>query len=148
MNAQTKTVFWFEDDSHGVKDHIESLKKNYQVESGASWDIIRKKREQPINLVIIDFMIHALSSNEEGEDVENIRFDGINWTETGLGFLQRIRQGEYAEYGFDANVPIIAATAVVTYPARTRAEEVKINGFLVKPFSFDELKIAVEKCLL
>lgn len=144
------TIFYFEDDSDSLGDFYAALEQtgDVKVEIGAHRDLIERSRERPLDLLIVDFMIHHHSFDiQTGEEVENIFFEGVEWRRTGLEFLQRVRAGRYTHFGFPSYIPAIVATAVVNYPARKLAIEQGISGFLVKPFTIDELRIAVQQAL-
>ena len=144
MNRRIITIFWLEEDPVSISDHVYVLGEKYKIEIGASWEEIQTSRQNTIDLVVIDLMIHHLRE-KDGDEVENISFPNISWKATGLEFLKRLRQGEYVDYGFNKDVPVIVATAVITYPAKELAEEKGISDFLVKPFSIQELKDAIDR---
>lgn len=147
-SSKKKKVFYLEDDADGLQDYYEVLRKRYDVSIGAHWDLIKPSRPQLVDLVIVDLMIHHASFDyETGKEVENICFQDVHWTRTGLEFFRRLRDGEYEQHGFSPDMPVIVATAVVNYPARDLTEQLGIASFLEKPFTIEELETAVDKAL-
>jgi CheY-like chemotaxis protein len=143
-----KSIFWFEDNADELLDYRKELEKKYDVMVGAHWDLIRQTRPYPVDLVLVDVMIHRYSFDVDTEqEVQNISFPDCDWIETGLEFLRRIREGEYQKYGFPPDVPVILATALVSYPARDQAEKLGIEAFLEKPFTIERLEMAVDRVL-
>ncbi len=148
MAETRKRIFYFDEDPEPLRDYFDYLSSHYYVEMGAAWELVKKKRDYIFDLVILDLMIHRKSSTgNPPRIISNAGFPKVNWRETGIEFLHRIRKGEYQEYGFASQVPAIVATAVAVYPARERAEDLGINGYLEKPFSFEELLSAVDQVL-
>lgn len=145
---QKKSIFWFEDDPESLQDYISELRKKYELSVGARWENILKPREYPFDLVLLDLMIHHKSSDyKSGEADTNISYAGIHWTQTGVEFLRRIRDGEYEAYGFKKDVLVIVGTAVVNYPAKDITSELGISDFLEKPFTFESLIKSIQKAL-
>jgi len=143
-----KKIFWFEDDKHLLEAHFKKLQKKYEVIIGAHWELIKKTRQQAFDLVLLDIMIHKFSFDVKNQkEVENIEFQDVHWSNIGVEFLKRIRKGEYETYGFNKNVPVVAATARVDYSTREAVENIGVSDFLVKPFTIDKLKISIEKVL-
>ena len=143
-----KSIFWFEDDPPSIDDEVNVLKEKYDVTIGAHWELIRKTRQKPFDLVLLDLMIHHKSPDyESGEEVANVKFPGVEWTQTGLKFLDLIRDGEYESNGFSKEIPVIVATGVVHYPAHEKTKKKGICGYLEKPFTITALEEMVEKAL-
>jgi CheY-like chemotaxis protein len=147
-----KKIFWFEDDPYTFKDFYEKLNKEYEVNIGAGKYLIEKKRDFQFDLILLDLMIHKHSfKDDSNEQVENITFeeDGVrtHWTDIGVEFLRRLREGEYEIYGFPKGIPVIAATARIDSSIREIVEKLGVNKFLVKPFTMDKLKISIEQAL-
>ncbi len=141
-----KTIFYFEDDPYGLKDHVEILRENYEVSIGAHKNLVEQPREKAVDLVIVDLMIHLESYDLETDmEVENIKYPDVPWIRTGLKFIQRLRKGDYEDYGFPKDVYVIIATAVVDHTAKEDSKKYDISEILEKPFKIDELETAVKK---
>ncbi len=146
MKTQTKrSIFYFEDDINGVVPIVEILKENHEVIVGANWELIKKKRKPPFDLVIIDLLIHHYSIDEKNNEkqIENVFFEGIDWKRTGIEFLRRIRQGEYEKFGFPEDIPAIIASAVGDYNVYEEAHKLGINDYFEKPFIIEDIERAV-----
>lgn len=143
-----KRIFWFEDDAHSLSDYYEKLSQEYYVSIGAHRDLIEQKRDYSFDLVLLDLMIHKSSFEyKSNKEVKNISYDETHWSIIGVEFLKRLRKGEYESYGFPHDIPVIAATALVDSDIQETVEHMDVNDFLVKPFTIDKLKVAIEKAL-
>ena len=141
-----KLIFHFEDDYNGVREVMEALEKsNYEVIVSANKKKIEINRQFPIDLVVIDLTIHHQSFERDGNEVENIEFNGISWHRTGFEFLKRIRRGEYEQFGFPQNVPVIIASAVGDQQIKEEIYALKVSAYLEKPFTISTIKNEVSK---
>jgi len=148
MTGEKKIIFWFEDDPNSLVDCCKEFRKNYNLVVGAHRGIIRRPRRQIFDLVLLDLMIHHKScDNENEEERTNIQFPGVHWTQTGVEFLRRIRNGEYQSYGFNKNVPVIVVTAVSDYPAREETKTLGITDYFEKPVTLDQLEKSMSRVL-
>lgn len=147
-NKSKKRIFWFEDDTNSLSDYCHVLCEKYEVFIGAHEELIKVKRDNPFNLVLLDIMIHRDSFDSQIKKfVKNIEFENVHWEQVGVEFLKRLRKSEYESYGFQKDVPIIAATAVVDSATRRAVEDLGVNDFLVKPFTMYHFKLSIEKAL-
>jgi response regulator RpfG family c-di-GMP phosphodiesterase len=68
----------------------------------------------------------------------------VKWDRTGLGFLNRIRKGEYSGekgQGTPSNIPIIVLSAVVDSEANSEWRKTLQNEhYLEKPFRLSDLQ--------
>ncbi len=142
-------IFWFEDDLLSMEDIYKELKKKYNIIRGATWESIKQERKQTFDLILLDLMIHKEThvKSGKGNTIENIAFEGINWRQTGIEFLSKIRKGLYNKYGFKENVPVIVVSAVADYTAHEATEKMNIVEFIDKPVSIDDLEAAIERVI-
>jgi CheY-like chemotaxis protein len=148
VTTEKKRIFYFEDEPELLRAYFEVLREKYEVIVGASKELVEQSRRQPVDLVIVDLMIHKFTFDEEGNEVQNIHYADVNWQRTGVEFLRRVRVGDYEDFGFSAAVPAIVATAKVDNPIRDEVEALGVKAYLEKPFSVDELKEAVDAALI
>jgi CheY-like chemotaxis protein len=145
-----KNILWFEEDAEGVHDHLQALRKVHDVDLGADWGTIQRARTRPVDLVIVDIMIHRRSlkpGSTTGEEVDNVRFPDVDWKRTGVAFLQRLRAGEYAQYGIAQDVPVIVISAVADDKALAGIKEQKPSRIVGKPLSIGDLLETVSTAL-
>ena len=150
MPERTKKIFYLEDDGESVNDHYKVLREYYKVTLGAHEDLVATRRDEPFDLLILDLMIHPESSDAAGTIAKSIAFDKVEWQRVGLEFLERIRRGEYEEFGFPIDIPVVVATAVGEYRVQEKTIgelQVRADAYLEKPFTVDALLEAVAKCL-
>jgi len=147
MPTQKKRILYLEDDPESVRDYYAILREKYEVIIGAHRDLLEKTRTQPVDLVIVDLMIHHYSSNAEDRLAPSISFQGINWQRTGVEFIRRLRAGEYEIFGLPATVPVIVATAVVDYAVQEQVLALGVEAYKEKPFTLDEFDKAVKEAL-
>jgi CheY-like chemotaxis protein len=148
MTTEKKRIFYFEDEPELLRSYFKILREKYEVIVGASKELIEQPRQQPIDLVIVDLMIHPASFDEKEDKVQNIGYADASWQRTGVKFLRLVRAGDYEDFGFPATVPAIAATAMVDNPTRDEVVELGVKAYLEKPFSVDELEEAVGAALI
>jgi CheY-like chemotaxis protein len=123
----------------------------YQVELTAQAAIAGRLARERFDLLCIDLMIHPVSLDANLQEVQNLHFAGINWQKTGLVFLERLRNGEFAaqgDQGTPATVPVIVLSAV----ADSSSEELTIAAdamteYWEKPFNLEEIVAAIERLL-
>jgi CheY-like chemotaxis protein len=142
-----KSILYFEDDPQSLRDYCSVLRSKYKVVIGADRHLIEQHRQHPVDLVIIDLLIHHHSLDEEENPVENVRFPQVNWKRTGVEFLRRLRAGDYEEFGLSAAVPVVIATAAVDYSVQHDVMQLGPNAYLEKPFTIDQLEEAIDAVL-
>ncbi|MEZ4866656.1 MAG: hypothetical protein R3C14_35380 [Caldilineaceae bacterium] len=117
----------------------------------AQADIGEWLAQERFDLLCIDLMIHPVSLNGELEEVTNLHFTGVNWQQTGLALLERIRQGHYhaaAGAGTATSVPVIVLSAVANQSiAELTVEDDPWTEYLEKPFDLAEMVATMERLL-
>jgi CheY-like chemotaxis protein len=144
MTTEKKRIFYFEDEPELLCAYLKVLREKYEVIVGASKELIEQPRPQPVDLVIVDLMIHGFGCDEKGNEVQNIYYAGVNWQQTSVEFLRRVRAGDYEDFGFPATVPAIVATAMIDNLTRDEVEKLGVKAWLEKPFSVDELEEVID----
>ncbi len=150
MEVQRKRILYIEDDPESILDLARILSEKHELQIGAHWELIRERRDQPFDLLILDIMIHPQSYDLDGRIVTNIRFPGVSWTRIGLEFLRRLRQDAYVHFGIPSDIPVIVASAIVDYEVqREIINELGVDPdvYLEKPFTKDTLEKAVQTAL-
>jgi CheY-like chemotaxis protein len=147
MAIGEKMIFYFEDEPELLRDYFKVLRTKYKVVVGASREVIEHPPQRPVDLIIVDLMIHYSSFDEAEKEVENISYPGVGWQQTGVEFLRRVRAGNYEEFGFPATIPVIVATAKVDESTYEEVELLGVKAYLEKPFSVDALEELVETIL-
>jgi DNA-binding NarL/FixJ family response regulator len=147
MATGEKTIFYFEDEPKLLRDYFRVLRTKYEVIVSARQKVIEQSRQRPLDLVIVDLMIHHWSFDEAGEEVENISYPGVGWQRTGVEFLKRVRAGNYEEFGFPAAILVIVATAEVDESTYEEVEQFDVKTYLEKPFSVDALEESIKTIL-
>jgi CheY-like chemotaxis protein len=126
-----------------------------QVEVTAEKGLTERLKHERFDLVIIDMMIHPKSFDQEGNEVENVHFEDVNWRTTGLEFLNRLRRGDfYSEdgEGTHPDVPAIILSAVADFLVQ---EEMGEYASLIqsqthiqeKPFKFEDIHGLIKELL-
>jgi len=148
-NHSIKNIFYFDDDMDCIQEIISLLREKgeYDLKRAAHWEVIGELREIPFDLVIIDLNIHHSSTDESGKEVTNITYEGISWKRTGVEFLKRIRNGEYEDFGFSKEVPVIIASAVTDHFVKQEVRNLIISKYIEKPFTAEELQNAFREVL-
>jgi CheY-like chemotaxis protein len=140
-------IFYFEEDPLSINDLIFILKQKYgeriEIIIGASRFIIEQQRNFSFDLLILDIMIHEEGIDEMGNWVTSIQYDGVRWHKTGMEFFRRIRNGDYEIYGFPRAIPVIVASGSIDSETRFVVENLGIETWLEKPFTFDELDLSI-----
>lgn len=150
-STRKKTIFWFEDYPEDFKEYCEALRERYDVIIGTGKDLVMQQREQPIDLAIVDLMIDPSTTDEAGEQTDNLAFKGINHRITGVEFLRCLRAGKYEEQGFPRDMPIIILTGLADTEAQKQAKQYAEEGgpyiFFEKPVRVGNLVAAVDELL-
>lgn len=156
-NAQESdcTILYFEDDPISLEDYRRALMKICNVEFGASEELIKKTRARPIDLIILDIMIHTHGldpssvTRNERRLINNISYSDEKeaWRLTGIEFIRRIREGKYEKYGIPRDVPVIVYSAVIEKSIRDQAGRLGIVAYLEKPVTINQLRLKVMEAL-
>ena len=145
MQGEQKRILLFEDDYESMrlfKEYIEE-EMGWYVDLTADRSLLERLSYEHFDLIIVDLMIRPKSFHTDGKEVQNVHFDGVNWQKTGLEFLRRLRKGEFSEelgLGTSPDVPAIILSAVAGYSVTDElGKDIRLNGYLEKPFRLDEL---------
>lgn len=145
MQRKQKKVLLFEEDFESMRDLKENLEEEmgWDVELTAEVGVLERLSREQFDLIVVDLMIHPMSFDAYGNEVQNVCFDGTPWLKTGLEFLRRLRNGEFSKgdgLGTSPDVPAIILSAVASYSVTDElGEDVRLNGYLEKPFRLEEL---------
>lgn len=146
MQGERKRILLFDDDYESMrflKEFIDEKAIGWDVELTADRRLLERLSHECFDLIVVDLMIRSLSLDAEGEGVENVHFDGVNWQKTGLEFLRRLRKGKFSQeagMGTPPDVPVIILSAVANYSVTGElGEDVCFNGYFEKPFRLEEL---------
>jgi CheY-like chemotaxis protein len=144
MQTEEKSVLLFEEDFESMSDIKEHLEETlgWHVELTAEKALPERLSRERFDLIVVDVMIRPKSLDAKGEEVRNVHFDGVNWRSTGLEFLRRLRSGEYSKVGLGTSpdVPVLVLTAAGDHSELEKlAKEVQFDGYMEKPFRFQEL---------
>ena len=116
----------------------------WDVELTAGLGVLGQLSCERFDLITVDLMIHPISLDAGGREVQNVHFENTPWLKTGLEFLRRLRKGEFSKedgLGTSPDVPVIILSAVASYSVTDELleEEIRFNGYLEKPFRLEEL---------
>ena len=142
---QQAAILIIDDDYVSMKPLQQTLTDlcHYRVNLSAEEKVTAQLAEQRYDLICLDLMIHQDSEmlTETGEHfvVRNIHFDEVNWRETGLEFLTRLRMGEYSNNGTgtSSTVPVIVLSATADQETVERVESFARTSptwYVEKPF--------------
>jgi CheY-like chemotaxis protein len=150
MVARKKRVLIFDDDfesMRGLKEHLE-IDCGWAVELSAESRLLTRLADERFDLMILDLMIHSTSFDAEDQVVQNVHFSQVNWRETGLEFLRRLRAGAFSKPdgpGTPPDVPVIILSAV----ADESVKEALISGpaviYAEKPFRLEQIIGLIDK---
>lgn len=153
MPKQPKRILIFDEDYESMvdlKEHLEQ-EEGYEVVLTAQADLPQRLRSERFDLVLVDIMIHSTSPDAEGRIVDNIHFDGIPWHQTGLEFLQALRQGEFSSADIAStspDVPIIVLSAVASDSITPELKDHRLaQYYMTKPYRFSEILSRIDALL-
>jgi CheY-like chemotaxis protein len=153
MPAKPRTLLFFEDDYdnlHDLKEYLE-LDRGWQVVVSAAAGLLDQLAVVQFDLILVDIMIRPESLNADGNMVQNVHFDGVSWLRTGLEFLQRLRQGQFAGdsgKGTSPDVPVIVLSAVAHYSVEdVLPHGAAVTEYVEKPFRVSDLIARIEQLL-
>lgn len=144
MSGKHKKILLLDDDyesMHSLQTYLEE-EKGWNVELSAEKSLLKRLGREKFDLLIIDLMIRPKGVDAENREVENIHYDNVKWDRTGLEFIRRFRQGEYAQdgKGTSPNTPIIALSAVADSAADEEWGKIIQNeNHVEKPFRLSDL---------
>lgn len=153
MQGKQIKILLFEDDYDSMrhlKEHVEE-ELGWQVTLTAESTLLERLEHERFDLLIVDLMVHPTSLDADGQEVRNVRFNGIPWLRTGLEFLRRLRAGEFSKeagVGTSPQVPVIVLSAVADYSVENALEEeVRIEDYVEKPFRLEEMVEHIRRLL-
>jgi CheY-like chemotaxis protein len=154
MDSKTeKTILLFEEDFESMRDLKEYIEEEFgwQVELTAEKSLLDRLCRERFDLIAVDLMIHPVSLDKNGQEVENVHFEDVSWLRTGLEFLRRLRKGEFsteAGQGTPPDVPVIIFSAVADYSIEdAKQENFNVEAYVEKPFRLEEMIERVRKLL-
>ena len=140
-----KRILLFEEDFESMRDLKEYIEEEFgwQVELTAEKSLLERLRHERFDLIAVDLMIHPVSLDADGQEVENVHFEDVSWLRTGLEFLRRLREGEFsseADQGTPPDVPVIIFSAVADYSVEDAMQEnFNVQVYVEKPFRLEEM---------
>jgi CheY-like chemotaxis protein len=153
MPNKPKKLLFFEDDYDNLRDLQEylELERGWQITVTAETGILERLGREAFDLIVVDLMIRPESLDAEGNNVQNVHFDGVSWLRTGLEFLNRLRSGAFVTtpgQGTRPDVPVIVLSAV----ANDSVQNALPNGdalteYVEKPFLVDKLVALIVRLL-
>ena len=150
---QNKKILLFDDDYASMSPLKQYLERaiGFQVALTAHKQLPKRLAQERFDLVCVDLMIHPTSIGANGDEIENIHFEGVNWQKTGLEFLKRLRQGEFHQedgVSTSPDVPVIVLSAVANYSVEDELDQdIFVNAYIEKPFALEEITKLIRKCL-
>lgn len=145
MTKSKKKILLLEDDFESMcdlKTHLEE-QMGWDVELTAEEEVLGRLNQEKIDLIIVDLMIHSVSLDASGAEVKNVHFENVNWQQTGLEFVRRLRSGVFSQKGQGGtpeDVPVIILSAVANHSTENKLEEkIIVNGYVEKPFRLETL---------
>lgn len=97
MRQRVKRILLLDDDYESMaplKLFLEEV-HGFDVVLSAAATLTKRLQHERFDLICLDLMIHPISLDENNQEVENLHFPNINWQQTGLAFLKRLRAGAF-----------------------------------------------------
>lgn len=140
MSEQKKRILFFEDQIEASQFYIEALNdEGYDVTVTANEKKIFITPKEPFDLLLLDIMIKTKEHDDDERFEGNLHFEGIKWSETGLEFFKRIRQGDYIEYGLSKDITCIVVTAIADADVIEQLYTLKPKEIIGKPYKVETL---------
>jgi len=145
MVSTQKHVLVFEDDfdSMGALKEYTEAEFGWHVELSAERGLLERLAHERYDLIMVDLMIHSTSFDANGNEVQNVHFEGINWRETGLEFLRRLRRGEFSQeagVGTQPDVPVMILSAIADETVGQEIDrDFSIQAYVEKPYRLEEI---------
>jgi CheY-like chemotaxis protein len=139
-----KHVLMFDDDFESMRylqEYVET-ELGWHAELSAERGLLERLSHERFDLVVVDLMIHSTSFDAQGNEVQNVHFEGVNWRETGLEFLRRLRRGKYsqgADTGTPPDVPVIVLSAIADETVEKEIDQDFIQAYVEKPYRLEEI---------
>jgi CheY-like chemotaxis protein len=144
MNARVNKILVLDDDYESMFDlkaHLEE-ELGWSVELSANKSILERLRVESFDIIVLDLMIRPVSLDSNNQEVQNIHYEGIHWTQTGLEFLRRFRNGDYTldNRSTPSNIPVLILSAVANNTVgRDREKLLLKENYTEKPFRLADL---------
>jgi len=151
MPNEPKKLLFFEDDYENLRDLQDYLEQDlgWQIEVTAEAGVLERLGAERFDLLVVDLMIRPESLDADGNNVQNVHFEGVSWLRTGLEFLQRLRNGRFVTtlgQGTSPDVPVIVLSAVANYSVEDALPEGNaLTEYVEKPFLVGELIACIER---
>jgi CheY-like chemotaxis protein len=153
MQDKQERILLFDDDFESMrhfKEHIEE-ELGWYIELTAERSLLERLSRERFDLILVDLMIHPTSLDADGQEVQNVHFEGISWLKTGLEFLRRLRKGDFSKeagLGTPPDVPVIVLSAVADYSVENElGEDIRMEGYVEKPFRLEDLVERIRRLL-
>jgi len=154
MDSGKKRVLLFEDDyesMYNLKVYLEE-QVGWDVELTAEKGILERLSQEKFDLIAVDLMIQPVGLDASSAEVKNVHFDNVNWRQTGLEFVRRLRNGEFNQKGQDGtskDVPVIILSAFANHSTEDKLEEeFVVEDYMEKPFRLDTLVNRIKELLV
>jgi CheY-like chemotaxis protein len=146
-------ILMFEDDPGTIEvltlfSELVGKKRGWEITVSARESILQVLKQADFDLLVVDSMIRPGSRlGAGGNIVANVHFEGINYKETGIELIRRVRQGYFREgqSGVSPTVPIILLSAISNI-AEASIKNLEIV-YCEKPFTVENLINLISKCL-
>jgi len=151
MPNKPKKLLFFEDDYENLRDLQDYLEQDlgWQIEVTAEAGILERLGAEKYDLLVVDLMIRPESLDADGNNIQNVHFEGVSWLRTGLEFLQRLRNGRFvltSGQGTSPDVPVIVLSAVANYSVEDALPDGNaLTEYVEKPFLVGELIACIER---
>lgn len=140
-------ILFFDDDYASMEPLREVLEEHgYSVLLTAAEGVLTQLAHERFDLVIVDVMIHPTSLARGEEDVvRNVHYPDINWQETGLEFLRRLRRGDYE--GGNGQGTLRTVPAIILSATADPDEPHEAQAIFEKPFDLEEVVTQLDALL-
>lgn len=152
MSSKQKKILLLDDDyesMHNLQIYLEE-ELDWEVVFSAEKTMLERLGREKFDLLIVDLMIRPKGLGASGQEVQNIHYENVKWDRTGLEFIRRFRQGEYAQNnkGTSPHAPVIVLSAVADSTANGEwGKIIKNEPHVEKPFRLSDLINLMQKLL-
>ena len=144
MDERVSRILLLDDDYESMfdlKTHLEE-ELGWSVELSAKKELLERLTVEMFDLIVLDLMIRPISLDRNHLEVQNIHYDGVHWTQTGLEFLRRFRNGDYSHDSSStrSNIPVLILSAVANNTVgRDQEKLLHHENYTEKPFRLADL---------
>ena len=152
MEQKTKVLMIEEDHEimGELQEHIGEV-LGLEVEMTAEQGMLERLPREKFDLLLVDLMIRPTIIDQNGQEVNNIQFEGVNWRKTGLEFIKRLRNGDFSsspDQGTSPSVPVIIVSAVANDSiSNDDKKTIGVNDFIEKPFRLADVIEVIKKTI-